>query len=163
MLSWFAMWSVVWKTQSHTLQSFLLLWSVYGLMLGLRSASAVPGNINSMTLLNSEWSKKDYKHTIFTNQKTKKTQKNTSRPYHFPFDLCFSCNQLPGQSRPDWGSRLPAHRAGHPANPSEDHWYRWNPLHLQKPSFQVTHMETPQCQSSWRLGLCCWHFVLDYV
>lgn len=30
-------------------------------MLGLRSASAVPGNTNSTTLLNSEWSQKDYK------------------------------------------------------------------------------------------------------
>lgn len=59
MPSWCAMSSVVWRTQSRTLQSFLLQWSVYGPMLGLRSASAVPGNTNSTTLLNSEWSKKD--------------------------------------------------------------------------------------------------------
>lgn len=48
-----------------------------------------------------------------------------------------SCYQLPGQSRPYWGGRLPAHRAGYPENPSEDHWYSWNPLHLQKPPLQV--------------------------
>uniref|UniRef100_A0A8D3E7X8 Guanine nucleotide binding protein (G protein), alpha activating activity polypeptide O, b n=1 Tax=Scophthalmus maximus TaxID=52904 RepID=A0A8D3E7X8_SCOMX len=32
--------------------------------------------------------------------------------------------KLPGQSRPHWGRGLPAHRAGHPENPSEDHRYR---------------------------------------
>uniref|UniRef100_A0AAQ5XTR2 G protein subunit alpha o1 n=1 Tax=Amphiprion ocellaris TaxID=80972 RepID=A0AAQ5XTR2_AMPOC len=45
--------------------------------------------------------------------------------------------KLPGQFRPDRGGGLPAHRAGHPENPSEDHWHRRNPLHLQKPPFQV--------------------------
>uniref|UniRef100_A0A8C4EZ33 Guanine nucleotide-binding protein G(O) subunit alpha n=1 Tax=Dicentrarchus labrax TaxID=13489 RepID=A0A8C4EZ33_DICLA len=56
--------------------------------------------------------------------------------------------KLPGQSRPDWGSRLSAHRAGHPENPSEDHWHCRNPLHLQKPSFQVVYVEPLQRQSS---------------
>uniref|UniRef100_A0A673AVM7 Guanine nucleotide binding protein (G protein), alpha activating activity polypeptide O, a n=1 Tax=Sphaeramia orbicularis TaxID=375764 RepID=A0A673AVM7_9TELE len=50
--------------------------------------------------------------------------------------------------RPDWGGRLPAHRAGHPANPCEDHWYRRNPLHLQKPPFQVLYMDLLQCCTS---------------
>uniref|UniRef100_A0A7N8XXH0 Guanine nucleotide binding protein (G protein), alpha activating activity polypeptide O, b n=1 Tax=Mastacembelus armatus TaxID=205130 RepID=A0A7N8XXH0_9TELE len=45
--------------------------------------------------------------------------------------------KLSGQSRSDRGSRLPAHRAGYPENPSEDHGYCRNPLHLQKPPFQV--------------------------
>lgn len=127
MLSWFAMWSVVWRTQSRTLQSSSLLWSVYGPMPGLRSASAAPVNTNSTTLLNSEWSKKTIRAPVLT------TNTHQSSNPHF----CPSCNQLPGQSRPDRGSRIPAHRAGHPENPSEDHWYRRNPLHLQKPPFQV--------------------------
>uniref|UniRef100_A0A667WT57 Guanine nucleotide binding protein (G protein), alpha activating activity polypeptide O, b n=1 Tax=Myripristis murdjan TaxID=586833 RepID=A0A667WT57_9TELE len=38
--------------------------------------------------------------------------------------------KLSGQSRPDRGSRLPAHRARHPEDQSEDHRYRRNPLHL---------------------------------
>uniref|UniRef100_A0A668UFI3 Uncharacterized protein n=1 Tax=Oreochromis aureus TaxID=47969 RepID=A0A668UFI3_OREAU len=45
--------------------------------------------------------------------------------------------KLSGQFRPNRCGRLPAHRAGHPENPSEDHWYRRNPLHLQKPPLQV--------------------------
>uniref|UniRef100_A0A6Q2YDZ0 Guanine nucleotide binding protein (G protein), alpha activating activity polypeptide O, a n=1 Tax=Esox lucius TaxID=8010 RepID=A0A6Q2YDZ0_ESOLU len=37
------------------------------------------------------------------------------------------------------GSRLAAHphRAGHPQNPSQDHWHRRNSLRLQEPSLQV--------------------------
>lgn len=100
-------------------------------MLGLRSASAVPGNTNSTTLLNSEWSKKDY---ILKNK--------TKTVVCFLPDLCCSCNQLPGQPRPDWSSRLPAHRARHLENPSENHWYRRNPLHIQKSPFQVGYMES---------------------
>lgn len=46
-------------------------------------------------------------------------------------------HQLPGQSRPDWSTRLPAYRAGHLENQSEDHWYCWDSLHLQEPTLQV--------------------------
>lgn len=47
--------------------------------------------------------------------------------------------QLPRQFRPDWCSWLPAHRAGHSQNPSQDHWHRRNSLCLQEPALQVRH------------------------
>uniref|UniRef100_A0A8C9RZ85 Guanine nucleotide binding protein (G protein), alpha activating activity polypeptide O, a n=1 Tax=Scleropages formosus TaxID=113540 RepID=A0A8C9RZ85_SCLFO len=37
----------------------------------------------------------------------------------------------------DWRPRLPAHRTGHSQDPSQDHWHRRNPFHLQKPPLQV--------------------------
>ena len=132
MLSWSAMWSLVWRTQSRTLQSFLLRWSAFGPMPGPRSASAAPGNTNSMTRLNSEWSTMDFKNPFVQQEK-----ENTGCLIHFLLVL----HKLPGQSRSDRGSRLPAYRAGHPENPSEDHWNRRNPLYLQKPPFQVAFME----------------------
>lgn len=45
--------------------------------------------------------------------------------------------QLLRQFRSDRCSRLPAHRAGHSANSSEDHRDCRNPLHLQEPALQV--------------------------
>uniref|UniRef100_A0A672M933 G protein subunit alpha o1 n=1 Tax=Sinocyclocheilus grahami TaxID=75366 RepID=A0A672M933_SINGR len=41
------------------------------------------------------------------------------------------------QFRSNWCCRLPAHRAGHSANSSEDHRDCRNPLHLQEPALQV--------------------------
>lgn len=77
-----------------------------------------------------------------------KKYKNNDLSVHSVIDLPPCCPQLPGQSRPDRGSRLSAHRAGHPENPSEDHRHRRNPLHLQKPTFQVVSGELP-----WQLCL----------
>uniref|UniRef100_A0A674MN46 Guanine nucleotide binding protein (G protein), alpha activating activity polypeptide O, b n=1 Tax=Takifugu rubripes TaxID=31033 RepID=A0A674MN46_TAKRU len=45
--------------------------------------------------------------------------------------------KLPGQPRPDRGSGLPAHGAGHPEDPSENHRHRGNPLHVQKSPLQA--------------------------
>uniref|UniRef100_A0AAR2JF42 G protein subunit alpha o1 n=1 Tax=Pygocentrus nattereri TaxID=42514 RepID=A0AAR2JF42_PYGNA len=42
----------------------------------------------------------------------------------------------------DWCCRLPAHRAGHSENPSEDHWDCRDPLHLQESALQVHHSVT---------------------
>uniref|UniRef100_A0A8B9RM64 G protein subunit alpha o1 n=1 Tax=Astyanax mexicanus TaxID=7994 RepID=A0A8B9RM64_ASTMX len=42
---------------------------------------------------------------------------------------------MPGQNG------LPAHRAGHSENPSEDHWDCRDPLHLQEPALQVCHFK----------------------
>lgn len=50
--------------------------------------------------------------------------------------------QLLGQPRPDRCGRLPADRAGHSADPSEDHGHRRDALHLQKPSLQVGNTQT---------------------
>lgn len=62
--------------------------------------------------------------------------------------------QLLRQFRSDRCSRLPAHRAGHSANSSEDHRDCRNPLHLQEPALQVRligvlfmHLEGTACNS----------------
>lgn len=125
MPSWCVMWWAVWRTRSHTLQSFWLPWSVYGLMLGPRSASVVPGNTNWTTPLNSEW--------IWIKTKEEKYEPKiatTKKPNCLLTLLLCSRLQLPGQPWSNWGSGLPADRAGHLENSSENHWNCWNSFHV---------------------------------
>ena len=45
--------------------------------------------------------------------------------------------KFPGRLGPTGVRGLPAHRAGHSQDASQNHWHRRSPLHLQKSQLQV--------------------------
>lgn len=48
-----------------------------------------------------------------------------------------SLPQFPGRPGPFGRQGIPAHRAGHPEDPRQDHWHRRGSLLLQEPELQV--------------------------
>lgn len=68
----------------------------------------------------------------------------------FPIHLTpSSLPQFPGRPGPFGCQGIPAHRAGHPEDPRQDHWHRRGSLLLQEPELQVRMSGGPVAAVAW--------------